>query len=170
MSEVRHLIVTDSLTGEVYPDGCPACKQYENQLRTANAKITRLETSDEEKARQHKRWDEAEAAFTWWALATGHEGVAFEAEEFGYVVPRLKEKSVGLIGVLQAIAGAAFDPGSRPRKNGTTEVYDDFELINRSKKHARSFRERAPGWPVSEHKWKAWLIDRIESQFKEAGE
>lgn len=155
-------------------DDCPGCidyedtlKQAEKQLRIANARITRMERDAEHQARRHKLWDEAEAAHNWWALACGHEGVKFGAEEFGYIVPRLKEKDVGIVGVLQAIAGAAFDPGTKTRKNGTLERFDSLELVCRNRLKFNSFQERAPGWPTDKHKWKRWLIEHIESTLKE---
>ena len=50
MSATRHLIVTDSVTGEVYEDGCPVCSQYERDIRVLKARLTRMETDEEEKA------------------------------------------------------------------------------------------------------------------------
>jgi hypothetical protein len=140
-------------------------RQLENKYKGALAKISKLERDDEAEARKHKRWAEAEALHEWWCLATGHEGRKFGADEFYQVLPRLKERSCGPIGVLHAIAGAAFDPGTKQMKNGRTERYDDWELVTRSPAKLESFRNRAPG-KLDGHEWKNWLLDRIERNFK----
>lgn len=150
-------------TGEV-EDTCESCLQYERTIRTLNGRLTRMERDREAEAEQHKRWPEAEALHTWWALATGHEGCRFAAEEFYQAMPRLKERSS--IEFLQGIAGLAFDPNSKQRRNGTTERYDSWEVLTKSGPRFQRYYERAPGWPVKEHHWKRWLLDRIESRFR----
>lgn len=162
--------IVDSTTGEVveHHDETPgtlsdSLVQLERQLRMANARITRMQRDEEHVARKNKLWAEAEAVHTWWRLATGHFGTKFTAEDFKHVAPRLKER--GPIGVLKAIAGAAFDPGSTTMKNGRQMFYDDWELINRSKAKADNFAKRAPG-SENGHEWKRWLLDRIESNLK----
>lgn len=164
-----HLINTE--TGEISQGACPHCEereaavvQLEKDLRVEKAKVTRLQRQQEDKARGHKLWDEAQMLHDWWAIACDHPGVQFGADEFKQVLPRLKE--LGPVGVLQAIAGAAYDPNERPRKNGTTEFFNDWELVMRSSAKCRRFAERAPGRPGGEE-WKRWLIQRIESRLKE---
>jgi hypothetical protein len=169
VSEGRYAIV-DTTTGEEIErsDSTPrqledTLVQTERQLRMANARVTRMQRDEEHEARKNKLWEEAETVHTWWRLATGHFGVKFTAEDFKHVAPRLKER--GPIGVLRAIAGAAFDPGSTTMKNGRQMVYDDFELINRSRTKADNFAQRAPGSENS-HEWKRWLLERIESNLR----
>lgn len=165
------LRLIDTETGEISEGTCPHCEereaatvQLERDLRKAKAAVTRMQRDQEAEARDHKLWDEAQALHDWWAIACDHPGVKFDAEAFRQVLPRLKE--VGPIGVLQAVAGVAFDPNSAPRKNGTTELFNDWELLNRSGAKAKRFRERAPGRPDGEE-WKRWLVDRIEARLKE---
>lgn len=164
MSHPR-LRITDTVTGEIL-DECPACRQYERDLRVLKAEKTRMEEDSERKAREDKRWAEAECAHEWWRLATGHFNTKFTVEDFKHVVPRLKER--GIVGVLKAIAGAAYDPGSKTMKNGRPMVYDDWELLNRSKSKADNFALRAPGESADDDRtWRIWLVNRIESNMKE---
>lgn len=137
----------------------------QGRYRSALGQITRLTRDAEVEARKHEFWAEAEALHTWWRLATGRCGRKFGADEFYQVLPRLKEKSCGLVGVLHAIAGAAFDPGSKKMKNGRTEIYDDWELVTRSQGKRESFANRAPGREGGEE-WKRWLLDHIQAQLK----
>lgn len=159
-----HLRVIDA-QGELqeYPDECPACIQYERQLRTVNARLTKLQQDKEAQAREHKLWDEASTVHDWWRIACDHPGVSFGAEDFYQALPRLNEMSP--VELLKAIAGAAFDPSTRKMRNGRLERYDSWELIMRSKAKAESFIQRAPGKPEGEE-WKLWLVQRIESRLK----
>jgi hypothetical protein len=160
-----HLALVDLETGEVKEqDDCPSCLQYERQIRVLNSRLTQLQKDKEAEGREHKLWPEAEALHTWWALATGHEGCSFEAEELYQAVPRLKEHTA--IGILQGIAGIAYDPNERTIKNGGSEKYDSWELLMKSGPRLKRYQERAPGWPVKPNQWKHWLLDRIESRFK----
>ncbi len=170
MSEHRTVLV-DTETGEQITE-CPHCAELEAQvtmlerdLRAKRARITNLERDAEAEARRHKLWDQAEAVHTWWAIACDHTGVAFGAEEFGYLLPHLKAPDRGIYLVLRSIAGAAYDPATKPRKNGAIKRYDDLELITRTKKHLYDFASRAPGLP-DEHAWKRWLVTHIASSLR----
>lgn len=163
---MRPLLRVVDEQGEVH-DGCPGCDeaertlvQYEKDLRILKAKITKLERDTEVDARKDPLWDEGEGVFQWFALACNHEGQRFEAEEFYLIKPHLKR--VGPIGCLQAICGAAYDPGTKELKNGRLKRYDDFGLIFRSKEKLESFQERVPG-PFGSENWKRWLVERIDS-------
>jgi hypothetical protein len=164
--------------GELVDPGCPhvatceTCRgreilltKLEEDLRVEKIKRGRLEADPEAKARAHKLWSEAECAHTWWRLACYRPDTAFEAAEFAQAKPRLMERD-GLENLLKAIAGAAYDPGTKRMKNGDLMVYDDFELICRSKPKLQGFQKRVYGSERTE-KWKGWLIARIESNLKE---
>lgn len=166
MTAHRHLHIVDSESGEVF-DECPVCVQYEKDLRILKAKLTRLQRDEEEEARKHKLWAEAETVHAWWRIACDHPGVKFGAEEFHQALPRLKE--VGPVGLLKAVAGAAYDPSTQTMRNGRKKRYDDWELICRSSAKYRSFAERAPGREDGEE-WKRWLVDRIEENLIHKGE
>lgn len=165
--------LVDPATGD-FEDyaGCPDCadkndaiQQYEKQIRILNSRITRLERGAEEKDRKHKLWPEAEQVYAWWALATGHFRSQFSVEDFRHMRPRLKEKDIGPIGLLQAVAGAAHEPSQRPMSSGRIERYDSIELICRERDRTLNFQNRVPGDPEG-HEWKRWLIDRIESNLQ----
>lgn len=136
----------------------------QGKYRAALADITRLKKDGEAEARRHELWAMAETAHTWWRLACWHPGVRFGAEAFYEALPRLKEPG-GLLALLQAIAGAAFDPGTKRMKNGRMKRFDDWELICRSPGKRADFAERVPGGGESEA-WKAWLVQRIQSAFE----
>jgi hypothetical protein len=171
-AEQRIWRIIDPATGE-HEDfaGCPHCEekeavvvQLERQIRTLNARLTRLQRDEEKEARKHAMWAEASALHDWWALATGHEGTKFGADELYAAVPRLKEHTAREI--LQGIAGIAFDPNTKRKRNGHTERYDGWETLMKSGPKFQRYAERAPGWPVKQHYWKRWLIDRIESNLR----
>lgn len=166
------LIVVNASTGErmgsltVVTDAAEAeYNALQGKYRAALAQITKLTKDSEAEARKHERWSEGEALHMWWRLATGRCGRKFGADEFYQALPRLKEREHGPIGVLQAIAGAAYDPGTKQMRNGKTERYDDWELICRSQAKLESFQARAPVG-ADDHHWKRWLVAHIEAQFK----
>lgn len=169
-SAAGHLRLVDTETGEVQEtDVCPHCHEREDALRAlegkyraALASITQLKRDAEAEARADKRWDELQLAHEWWAIACGHPGVSFDAEAFKQALPRLKERD-GLYGLLKAIAGAAFDAGSKTQRNGRLTYFNDWELITRSSSKLRSFQERVPMRAGNDEFWKAWLLGRIEA-------
>ena len=151
---------------------CPDCDhkddvihQLEKDMRILKGRLTRLERDKEAEDRRHKLWDEAEALHTWWLLATGHFRAEFGVDDFRYMLPRLKEKRFGPIGVLHGIAGAAMHPQEKPLRNGRVERFDSIELICRSAAHLERFQDRAPGDPEDPNggEWKRYLIAVIES-------
>ena len=163
---MRPLLRVVDHNGEVH-EGCPGCAeaertlvQYEKDLRILKAKITKLERDTETECRSDPLWPEAEAVNEWWRLATGHFRCSFDAEDFKLIQPHLKR--VGPVGCLQAICGAAFDPGVKEQKNGRLKKFDDFELIFRDKAKMESFAERVPGEEGGDQ-WKRWLLSRIEA-------
>lgn len=163
MKQAGHLRVIDA-QGELQElEDCPACVQYERQMRVLNGRLTKLQQDKEAAAREHKLWTEASTVHDWWRVACDHPGVSFGAEDFYQALPRLNEMSP--VELLKAVAGAAYDPGSRKMRNGRTENYNSWELINRSKAKHESFAARAPGKPDG-HEWKVWLVNRIESRLK----
>jgi len=163
-SETPRLMVIDMETGEHIGPLDDYLATYENDIRRLKARLTSLNADKEAEARKHKLWDEAQTAHEWWRLACWHPGVKFGAEEFHHALPRLKERG-GLMRLLKAIAGAAYDPNTKRMKNGNIMAYDDWELICRSKAKAENFGLRVYGGADSE-KWKGWLVQRIESNLQ----
>lgn len=163
-SEQPRLMVIDTETGEQIGPLDDYLASYENDIRRLKARLTSLQANREAEARKHKLWAEAETAHDWWRIACGHPGVKFGAEEFYQALPRLKERN-GLMLLLKAIAGAAYDPNTKRMKNGSTMRYDDWELICRSKAKAENFARRVYGGAESEQ-WKGWLVQQIESNLQ----
>lgn len=171
-SDQRIYRVIDPATGD-YEDhigGCPECGEKKDALVTLQfkmealaAEVTRLKRDPQAEAEKHKLYAEGEAVHTWWRLATWHPQTKFEHIEFYQALPRLKER--GPVELLKAIAGAAFEPGSKTYKNGEVETYDSWELICRSKSKCDSFAKRAYPSPKGE-KWKLWLLSKVESNFQ----
>ncbi len=160
----------DSSTGEV----CAHCEElertltvFQNKYRAALSEIGRLKADPEAVARKHQLWDEAEGVHHWWRLACWHPATRFAADEFYLALPRLKER--GPVELLKAVAGAAYEPGSRVLKNGDTMRYDQWELICRSKAKCDGFAQRVFGGAERE-RWKRWLIERVESNLSQPEE
>lgn len=143
---------------------CPSCLRHERHIRNLNRQITELTRNEEEEAREDERWPEVECLHEWWALATNHERTVFGAKEFYEATARIKERTP--VEILQAIAGIAFDPNTKQTKNGRIERYDSWSLLMKSGPNMQRYMERAPGVPVNDHKWKFWLINKIEGSFK----
>ena len=164
----------DPESGEIVRE-CPNCAELEGalsvterKLRAAYSQISKLEQAaePEKHAKKHPLYVEIEAVHTWWRLATGHFGVSFTAEDFDQALPRWKENSKRganpCIPALKAVVGAAFDPNTTTRRNGSEKRYDDWELIFRNQTKFREMQKRAPA-ADSEHGWKKWLVTQIES-------
>lgn len=158
--------------GQVH-DGCPGCAeaeqtlvQYEKDMRVLKAKLTRLERDIETECRADPLWAEAEAIHEWWRIACWHPRASFDASDFKLVRPHLKR--LGPVGCLEAIAGAAFEPGTKELQNGRLKRFDDFELIFRDKAKLESFAERVPGEEGSQL-WKTWIVQRIEANMEPKG-
>jgi hypothetical protein len=167
--------VPDPTTGEVgcmHHMECEQCKErmyaqaeLEKKYTGSLAVIGKLKEDEEKKARLHRLWDEGLCSYEWWKLACWHPNSTFKAQDFLGVRPRLEERAIGLHGVLQAIAGAAFDPMEVRMKNGHLKKHDSFELLTRSEEKTRDFMERVPGGDERDE-WKAWLVNLIEERFK----
>lgn len=165
MSRRPLLGVVSPATGEVV--SCPQCQhredvivQLEKENRLHKAKITKLERDTETECRADPLWAEAEAIHEWWRIACWHPRASFDAGDFKLIKPHLKR--LGPVGCLEAIAGAAFEPGTKELQNGRLKRFDDFELIFRDKAKLESFAERVPGEEGSKQ-WKHWLLRKIES-------
>lgn len=169
MNPPANLRLVDTQTGEIQEtDVCPHCREREDTLtalegkyRAALAAITKLRRDEDAEARADKRWFELETAHDWWRIACNHPGVSFDAEAFKQALPRLKEPD-GFYGLLKAIAGAAFDAGSKTARNGRQIRFNDWELITRSNAKLRSFQERVPMRRGNPDFWKIWLVAEIE--------
>lgn len=155
-------------TGESVTE-CPHCLQakaevaeLERDLRIKRTMITKLKRDKEAEARDSKYWPIAEVIYDWWRVACSHQRAKFNYQDFEDMKPRLADgKNGGALEVLKGIAGAAFDPGTRPMANGGLQRFDDLELVVRSPSKLRSFTQRVPGGEDGEA-WRAWLSNRVK--------
>lgn len=119
-------------------------QRAEDRLKGADLEVARLRADEDEKARDNPYRGQADILVACWKAAC-HRKREPSAEEILKACARLKKR--GLAACLTAIAGAAYDPTKRERRNGTVERFDDFELIFRSDAKLQSFIDRAPtGW------------------------
>jgi len=137
--------------------------QLEKENRLHKAKITKLERDIEVDARKDPLWDEAECLHTWWRLACWYPKTQFAADDFYLAKPHLKR--AGLVGCLEAVCGAAYDPWVSVQKNGREKRHNGWKKLWEDKPTMESFAERAPGKEGS-GEWKLWLLNQIESRFK----
>lgn len=93
----------------------------------------------------HPHRSDAEIAFNEWRKRCNHPRSQFTASRFWIVVPFLENDNYGLKTVLQAIAGAEYDPYVVKRKNGTKKVFDEWERIFENAGSLEDFASRAPG-------------------------
>lgn len=136
----------------------------ERDLRSKRKRISQLEGQAEEKARNHKLWDEIEYCFGIYKLATGHLDVKFEAEEFNQALPRWKQYGRGSANpckpALKAVCGIAFNPSTTRGKNGKERRFDKWELMNRNQFSWPDFHDRVPG--ETDNDWWRCLLGLIE--------
>lgn len=168
----RLLRVVDTETGELLdPSACPGCAeaertlvQYEKDIRVLKAKITKLERDDAAVARSDPLWDEAECLHTWWRLACWYPKTEFDADDFWLVKKHLKR--MGLVGCLQVVAGAAYDPWISTSKNGREKAHNGWKKLWESKSMAEDFAERVPGEEGDQALWRKWLLQRVEENLR----
>lgn len=119
-------------------------KRSEDRLKGADLEVARLKADEDEKALHDPHRGQADVLVACWKAACKKRRDP-SAEEILKACARLKKR--GLTECLRGIAGAAFDPTKRERRNGTVEKFNDFELIFRSDSKLQGFIDRAPiGW------------------------
>lgn len=155
----RHLVVVDQNTGEQLGDlgdqgveGCPGCAELadvvaglQRDIRGWTTRYRNLERDRNAEARKHAAWPKAVEAFNHWRTACNHPRSSFDPDRFWLVQPFVERHGLDL--VKRAIDGAAFDPFTKPRKNGSVKRFDDWELIFRSAGKFEEFCNRAPTRP-----------------------
>lgn len=134
-------------TGEI--SDCEGCREaahivagLEATIRSQAATISRLRIDKERDARNHPRWNEVREVFEYWQRHCRHPRCKFNAERFWLLLPFIEDEGVELC--QRAIDGAAYDPFTTPRKNGSTKRFDDIELIFRNRQKYEEFCNRAP--------------------------
>lgn len=115
----------------------------ERELRQRRAQITRLQRDKERERQAFEQRDVVERLFAFWQKRCKHPKSRLTPERFDAARACLEhgydEEQMRL-----AILGAAFQPFTKPRKNGTVERFDDLELIFRNGSNLERFACRAP--------------------------
>jgi hypothetical protein len=144
----RHLHVVDVETGEKL-DGCPMCAHLNDQLKGAERDIRswRARYADatrdrEAEARRSRFWPVAQELHSHWRGVCSHPRSKWTADTFWLVEPHLRTYGEDMC--RRAIDGAAYDPFTKKRKNGSLKRFDDWSLIFRDSMHVEDFANRAP--------------------------
>lgn len=146
---VSHLQLVDTDTGELVEGGCPECQLHEadlvlveNDLRRARREIKRLKADRDAAAKLHPRLDEIKAVFALWCEACGHPRSKLDTDRTFLIADALDKYDRPTCEL--AIRGAAHDPFTTQRKNGTVKRHDGLALIFKSADKCEEFCCRAP--------------------------
>jgi hypothetical protein len=134
----------------------------ETDVRAWRTRHANLKRDKGKEARDHQLWPEAIKLFDLWRRKCNHTRSAFTTDRFFLVLPFLGPTPTSLLAAAErlglkenpnpygpiicerAILGAAFDPYSSKRRNGSTKRHDDWELIFRGAGKVEEFANRAP--------------------------
>ena len=125
-------------------------EDLERDMRRARARERALLADKAAERRDYPRRDEVQEIVAEWRDVCGHKNARLSDDRFDAVRALLdvaKPKPYPREAFSAAIAGAAFDPFTTTRKNGTQEKHDDIELICRNGKTFEGFIKKAPRAP-----------------------
>ena len=114
----------------------------EREIKAWRARYAAAVEDKEAKARKDKLWPKAEALFEEWKRLCRHPRSRWDHTRFEVVRPFLRSDGYDLC--LLAIEGAAFDPYTKARENGSVKRFDDWELVFKSRGKFEEFCSRAP--------------------------
>lgn len=114
----------------------------EREVRAWRARFADLARDKDAEARKHPLYTRAEGLFNEWRILCRHPRAKWSPDRFKVVQPFLKSDGYDLC--LLAIQGAALDPYTKPRANGSIKRFDDFELVFRDRYKFEEFCARAP--------------------------
>lgn len=164
---LRRLVAVDQDTGEAVSTEVARLQERisileqnlrdaEKDLRTKRAQITKLRKDKIAERLEYARRDDVDRVHSYWNRKLGHQR-ALTADRFDAVRGILEETHIEVVDgkpvkvetyelsdFKAAIDGAAFDPFTTKRKNGTTHRHDDLSLICRDGKTFEGFIARAP--------------------------
>lgn len=135
--------------GELREGGCPECAALRDQLagaegeiRSLRARLAQAKRDREAKAHGHRHWPRVLELFGYWKEKCSHPNSRFSVDRFEVAEPIYREYGYDLC--KRAIDGAAFDPFTSTRKNGSIKRHDDWDLVFRSRGKFEEFCNRAP--------------------------
>jgi hypothetical protein len=120
-----------------------AAELLEQDLRTKRAQIKRLQADADLDRRTCAERPAIDKLFALWQEQCKHPRSKLTAERFD-AARVLLQKGYTAEDLTLAIEGAAYDPFTKVRKNGSLEAFNDFELIMRDGTHVERFANRAP--------------------------
>lgn len=163
-----NLRLVDATTGEVLQDivGVELAELKGELARSADViaglqrdvrgwavRFRELQRDRAAEAREHDLWPIGERVFREWKRACRHPRSPWTPDRFWQAQPFLSDPGYGErvedreTLLLRAVAGAAFDPHTARRRNGSIKRYDDWDLIFRNAGKVEEFACRAPrGW------------------------
>lgn len=152
------LLVVNPATGESIPfleytqDLRDQIEGLETDVRSWRTRHANLKRDKQAEATRHALWPRVLELFEVWKVKCNHPKTNFDADYFecGRIMYERHGEDVCKL----AIEGAAYAPSTKPRRNGTVERFDDFELIFRSETKLASFVNRAPRELLQAHKAK----------------
>jgi hypothetical protein len=116
----------------------------ERDAKTWAFRCRELERDDQARAEASKHWPQALELFEVWKTSCRHPNSDFSADRFWLIEPFLRRKAYGFEKCLMAIRGAAFDPWTSKRKNGSLYRHDGWDKIFGSADRFEDFCCRAP--------------------------
>lgn len=153
-----NLKLIDTSTGEIVQQEptCPSCAFLQDQLdgverelRAWRFRYANLARDKEQEARDHRLWPEALDLFEQWKLECKHPRSEWTPDRFFAIMPLLKR--YGYETCSRAIAGIAYDPYTRVRRNGTAQRFDEWERVFKDAGNLERFANCAPkGWQLPE--------------------
>jgi hypothetical protein len=143
-----HLAVVDTETGEV-KDDCAGCAELRAQLagaerdvRSWRSRYAALERDKERDAQNHEVWKPIAELHRYWRTKCNHPRSKFGADEFWMALPIWQEYGEDMC--RRGIDGAAYDPYTTTRRNGSKKRHDGWELIFKNRPKFEEFVNRAP--------------------------
>lgn len=118
-------------------------KLAERDLRGKRSLIAKLRRDEDADRRTYEHRAMVEDVHAEWQRECKHPNSKLTAERFD-AVRTLIEKGYEREQFARAIAGAAYDPFTKQRRNGSIQRFDDLELVCRDGKHFEDFANRAP--------------------------
>lgn len=154
----RHLrVIRFDDNGEVIHTECAGCRDRDDTIAglerdirgwtKRNADLVRAKNAE---AEEHPCWDAALWLFDYWKRVCRHPRSRWSHDRFWLVEQFLEQKRWGKtlkarVALCRlAIDGAAYDAFRRTRRNGSVEIFDEWERIFANSGRFESFVKRAP--------------------------
>ena len=151
MASASHLRVVqvDEETGEVQDHLCPNCAGKEHELSELTKKMRglarelgELRRDKRAEAENSELWPRALKHFNYWRLKANRPRVQWTPERFMLCESFLKRFDDAMI--QRAIDGHCYDPFTTKRKNGTTKIFNDWDLLFRDDPHFEEAANKSP--------------------------